>query len=228
VIVQTPAIVLKSIPYSDTSLIVRCYTRDQGKISVIVKGARKKNSTLAAYFQPTNHLDIIYYHKETREIQTLSKVTFLDIWSGITEELKRITLAFSLLELTDKTNSNHDPHPELFELLLEVLKKIDAKQDRLNLLFWYFEIKLLSILGFKPNIDQQEFQGMILPDPYSGPNSAKILITLRDGNISDLTSISITTKDRKVVSDYLTDFLRYHFEGVSGLRSLKILKQMLA
>ena len=227
-IVQTPAIVLKSFPYGDSSLIVRCYTRDQGKVSLIIKGARRKKSPMAVYFQPTNHIDIIYYHKDTRELQTVSKVAFNDIWTGLGDDLKRIALALSIIELTDKTNTNNDPHPNLFDLLLDVLRKINSKRERMNLLFWYFEIQLLSILGFKPNLDQQEFRGMILQDPFSGPNSGQILIALRDGDIASLSDIKVTPKDRKVISEYLTDFLRYHFESISELKSLKILKQMLS
>jgi hypothetical protein len=215
VIVQTPAIVLKSFPYGDSSLIVRCYTRDQGKVSLIIKGARRKKSPMAVYFQPTNHIDIIYYHKDTRELQTVSKVAFNDIWTGLGDDLKRIALALSIIELTDKTNMNNDPHPNLFDLLLDVLRKINSKHEKLNLLFWYFEI-------------QQEFRGMVLQDPFSGPNSGQILIALRDGDITSLSDIKVTPKDRKVISEYLTDFLRYHFENISELKSLKILKQMLS
>ncbi|MFC1550097.1 DNA repair protein RecO [Candidatus Neomarinimicrobiota bacterium] len=227
-IVQTPAIVLKSFPYGDSSLIVRCYTRDQGKVNLIIKGARRKKSSMAAYFQPINHIDIIYYHKDTREIQTVSKVAFNDIWTGIGDDLKRIAVALSIIELTDKTNTNHDPHSDLFDLLLDVLRKINLKNERLNLLFWYFQIQLLSILGFKPNLDQQEFRGMVLQDPFSGPNSGRILMALRDGDMDSLSDIQVTIKDRKVISEYLTDFLRYHFDSISELKSLKILKQMLS
>jgi DNA repair protein RecO (recombination protein O) len=42
--IQTPAIVLKSFPYSDTSIIARCFTLEKGKISFIIKGARSKKS----------------------------------------------------------------------------------------------------------------------------------------------------------------------------------------
>ena len=49
-IAQTPAIVLKSFPYGETSIIARCFSKNYGKISLIVKGARikiylKKNYT---------------------------------------------------------------------------------------------------------------------------------------------------------------------------------------
>ena len=64
-LVTTEAIVLSKINYSETSLIVRCYTLSDGLKSYIVKGSKqgrngKKN---AALFQPLNQLEITSQHK---------------------------------------------------------------------------------------------------------------------------------------------------------------------
>ena len=88
-IINTQAVVLKSFPYGETSIIARCYTRDHGKVSLIVKGARRKKSPMAAYFQSMNYLDIVYYSKETRSLQAVSKASFVEIWSGLNSDIKR-------------------------------------------------------------------------------------------------------------------------------------------
>ena len=41
-IVNTSAIVLKTFPYGETSLISRCFTKEKGKVSFIIKGAQSK------------------------------------------------------------------------------------------------------------------------------------------------------------------------------------------
>ena len=46
-IMQTPAIVLKSFPHGETSIIARCFSRNYGKISLIIKGARTKKKSKA-------------------------------------------------------------------------------------------------------------------------------------------------------------------------------------
>ena len=76
-IINTPAIVLKSFPYGDTSLIARCFSKDNGKISLIIKGARSKKSSKTSQFQPLSYIDIIYHYKPNRKLQTLTKVDFL-------------------------------------------------------------------------------------------------------------------------------------------------------
>ena len=153
-IINTSAVVLKSFPYGETSLIARCYTKDHGKVSVIVKGARRKKSPMAAYFQPMNYLDIVYYYRHTRSLQSLSKASFVEIWSDLNQDLKKIAHGLAVIELTEKTNTENDPHPELFNELVSVLKAFNSSNLRLNLIFWYYQIKLLTILGFKPDFHQ--------------------------------------------------------------------------
>ena len=104
-IINTSAVVLKSFPYSETSIIARCYTKDHGKVSLIVKGALRKKSPMPAYFQPMNYLDIVYYNRQTRNLQSISKASFVQIWSNISQDLKKIAYGLAIIELTEKTNT---------------------------------------------------------------------------------------------------------------------------
>ena len=189
-IINTSAVVLRSFPYSETSIIARCYTRDHGKVSVIVKGARRKKSPMAAYFQSMNYLDIVYYYRETRSLQSVSKATFVEIWSDLNQDLKKIAYGLAVIELTEKTNTENDPHPELFDELVAVLKAFNSSDLRLNLIFWYFQIKLLTILGFKPDFRHLEHGNVKFPNPFAGPNSQKILEDLNNNTIDSITNIT--------------------------------------
>ena len=82
-IVNTPAIVLKSFSYGESSLIARCFSKNNGKVSLIIKGAKSSKSPKASYFQPLSYIDIIYNYKLNRELQVLSKVNFREYWSKI-------------------------------------------------------------------------------------------------------------------------------------------------
>jgi len=220
-------VVLKSFPYGETSIIARCYTRDHGKVSVIVKGARRKKSPMAAYFQPMNYLDIVYYHRQTRSLQSVSKASFVEIWSNLNQDLMKITYGLAVIELTEKTNTEDDPHPELFDELTDVLKALDSEKLRLNLIFWYYQIRLLTILGFKPDFYQLEEVNITLPNPFSGPNSKIILEDLSNNPLHSITNMTATRKDRQAISDYLTAFIKYHFDGLDSLKTFSVLKQML-
>ena len=227
-IVQSQAIVLKSFSYSETSIIARCFTREMGKISVIIRGAKRKNSPNAAYFQPANYLDLVFYYKQTREIQTISKASFVRTWPSLRNDLKKMTYTLSVIELTDKTIIDHDPHTELFDELVNAINCFDKENKRFNLIFWYFELKLLSLLGFKPNFEKRDYPDMVISNPFSGPNSEIILKGLQNNTPDSLKNISVTKKDRKVISEYLSTYLQYHFDGIMRLKSFEVLKQVMA
>lgn len=226
-IVQSPAIVLKSFPYGETSLIVRCFTREMGKLSFIAKGARRKKSNLIAAIQPTSYLDLVFYYRSTRDLQTISKANFVETWNHLQDDLKRISYSLSVVELTNKTLTDHDPHERLFDELVDVLRAFDRREAHLNLVFWYYEMRLLTILGFKPDLSRRHLTGIDLPDPQDGPNSLHILKTLRDTPLKDIGDMEITARDRKVISDYLTLQLQYHFDGLRELKSFQVLRQLL-
>ena len=233
-IVQTPTIILKRFPYSDTSIIAHGFTRDYGKISIMVRGAQRKKSPRSAYFQPANYLETLFYYKPNRDMHTLSKVSFIKNWIRFQDNLKPLSYALATVELVDKTVTDHDPHEELFDELVATLSFFHDGEKHFNLCFWYFELRLLNLLGFQPHLPEREFPGMVLPDPNGGPNSRIILEYLIHANIydasflDDLSNQVVTAKDRQVIGNYISANLEYHFDTCRNMKSLNVLRQLLA
>ncbi len=226
-VINTPAIVLKSFSYGETSLIAHCFSKKNGKINIIVKGAKSKTSPKYSYFQPLSYIDIIYHSKPNRELQILSKVNFREYWPNIIADLYRISLAITILEITNKTLSDNDPHPLLFKVLIKVLRLFNNKLSNPKLLFWFYECALLKQLGFQPNLDQHDLPGLVLPDIQNDSSSSIIIATLLSGNIDKLPKEDITSKNSKIISDYLWKLMCYHFENLEKIKSLPVVKKLL-
>ena len=226
-IVNTSAIVLKSFPYGESSLIARCFSEKNGKVSLIIKGAKRINSSKASYFQPLNYIDIIYNHKLNRELHVISKVSYRKYWSKILEDLYKVSLAISILELTDKTLSDNDPHPPLFLSLKKVLAAYNNTLIDPKVLFWFYECALLNNLGFQPSLEDPDLPGLNLPEIKNDANCIFILSTLLSGQISQLKKIKPSRETSLLISNYLWSLLDYHFEGLSTMKSLRVVKQLL-
>tara|TARA_B100001248_G_scaffold73978_1_gene52833 strand:- start:2537 stop:3199 length:663 start_codon:yes stop_codon:yes gene_type:complete len=220
--------VLKSFPYGESSLIAKCFSEKNGKVSLIIKGAKKINSSKASYFQPLNYIDIIYNHKLNRELHVISKVSYRKYWSKILEDLYRVSLAISILELTDKTLSDNDPHPPLFLALKDVLAAYNDTLIDPKVLFWFYECALLNNLGFQPSLEDPDLPGLNLPEIKNDVNCIFILSTLLSGQISQLTKIKPSKETSLLISNYLWSLLDYHFEGLSTIKSLRVVKQLLS
>ena len=151
-IIDTSAIVLKTFPYGETSLISRCFTKEKGKVSFIIKGARSKKNPIAPYFQPLSFIQIIYNENEKRDLQIVSKAHFIKIWLKISQSLKKMTLLQSILEITDFSLEVNDPNQGLFESLIEVIEFYENDSINSNLAFWFYECAVLSETGFRINL----------------------------------------------------------------------------
>ena len=229
-IADTPAIVLKTFPYGETSLISRCFTKEKGKVSFIIKGARSKKNPIAPYFQPLSFIQIIYNENEKRDLQIVSKAYFIKIWLKISQSLKKMTLLQSILEITDFSLEINDPHPGLFESLIEVIEFYESDSINSNLVFWIYESIVLSEMGFRINLEGGDFQpreNEIL-NIKNEKKCRDVLQNLMNKNFEKICFKDISLREKKIISKYLYNQLCYHIEGFDRLKSFKIAKNILS
>jgi DNA repair protein RecO (recombination protein O) len=225
-IVNTSAIVLKTFSYGETSLISRCFTKDKGKVSFIIKGAKSKKSLVAPYFQPLSFVNIIFNENEKRELQIVSKVSFEKIWTKIPLSLKKMTLSQSILEISDFTLENNDPYPRLFKILIETFQHFETGDLDENICFWFYESKLLSEMGFMIDMEDRNTNRQDLVSLEKTDNSFKVLSMLIGGNIFDIDFDNISKIDKKNISKFLYQKLCYYFEGFERLNSFRVIKDI--
>ena len=223
-IINTDAIVLKTFSYGETSLISRCFTKDKGKISFIIKGAKSKKNLISPYFQPLSFINIIYKENEKRELQVVSKVSFVQIWTKIPLSLRKMSLSQSILEISDFTLEKNDPYPNLFNVLINTFQIFESGDINENILFWNYECKILSEMGFMINIEDNLDLELI-----SLKINDKIINTIQqliNGNISDIDLDTISLDNKKKISKFLYRKLCFYFEGFERLKSFKVIKDI--
>ena len=223
-IINTDAIVLKTFSYGETSLISRCFTRDKGKISFIIKGAKSKKNHVSPYFQPLSFINIIYKENEKRELQIVSKVSFVQIWTQIPLSLRKMSLSQSILEISDFTLEKNDPYPSLFNILIKTLQLFESGDIDENILFWNYEFKILSEMGFMINI-KDSFDSELINLEIND----KIINTIQqliNGNISDINLDIISLENKKKISKFLYRKLCFYFEGFERLKSFRVIKDI--
>ena len=142
-LIATNAIVLKRIPYGDTSVICRMFTEDMGKVSILAKGAWRPKNPLGPLLEPINHIQIQFYNKNTRDIQILKDAGFVQQFSALRNNLGRIILAFAIVEIIDKSILESYPHPILYRLCWRVLDKLNDENQNFWLCLHFFYISFL-------------------------------------------------------------------------------------
>ena len=173
-IIKTPAIVLRSMDYRETSQIVTLFTREQGKVSVIAKGSRAAKSTFGSTLQPMACIQAVYYFKENRDLQTLTEANHLSVLNRLRSRLDKIGTGIQLIERVDLLTQPGETHAMLFDLLHQTLLWVDTAEERTENLFPYFLMQIAGLLGFEPVMSRETIEQI---------ESNQCLFSLENGDI---------------------------------------------
>lgn len=164
---SSEAIILKRSDLGEADRIVTLFTPYKGKFHAVAKGSRRPVSKLAGHLDLLNRSQLQLALGRNLDIVTQAEVreNFLRLRS----ELWHMTCGFYLAELIDRFVEDSTPHLDIYVLLLETLRYLDAdamalEQQRANdtgpstaradehtrLLLRYFELRLLSAIGYEP------------------------------------------------------------------------------
>ena len=142
---QSKAIVLKKINYGNSSLICNLFTQNYGKINIIAKGAKNIKNPSSGILQPLNFINIIYYYKNQRNIQTLKEVSLLKKNFCIDTSYEKIMRSLTIVEVLNKLSFEDSPCEIIFRLTTKTLDAINLCSEKLIDLYYAF------YLGYQPN-----------------------------------------------------------------------------
>jgi DNA repair protein RecO (recombination protein O) len=146
---KSEAIVLRTVPWSETSFVVTLFTRDFGRISAIARGARRLRSPFETSLDLLARSQIVFIHKghDTLDLLTESKLS-RRFRSG-QKALLPLYCGFYLAELLLCLTEEHQPLPKLYDLADATLVALDAGFSPGELVL-RFEMQLLNHLGHLP------------------------------------------------------------------------------
>jgi DNA repair protein RecO (recombination protein O) len=155
-----PAFVLHRRPYSNSSLLLECFTPRQGRFPAIAKGVRSSNKGNSAQLQPFQSLLIRFTGRG--EVKTLT--VYEASAAPIQLQGRILFCGFYLNELLMHLLGRSDPHERLFQVYTEALQQLRQSENPDRVLRW-FEIELLSELGYGLLLEHEAETGVpIEPD----------------------------------------------------------------
>ena len=137
--------------YGETSLIVDVFTRNNGKMSLIAKGAKKPRSKFFGYLVPFYKLNITYSGRS--ELKTLTSIDRNLLGSGNTMTKTSYSLLY-INELLIKLLPKDAKQEDLFGLYEIFLDEVNLNKD-IELTLRHFELDLLDMLGYGFDYDRE-------------------------------------------------------------------------
>ena len=128
---KSEGIVIGSINYSGTSKIVKIFTRDFGKISLVARGARRKKSEFKGALETLNLIEIVFIPGKG-ELQTLVECYLLDDFHDLKACLSCVKTAYEIVSMTDEMQPAGDANPKIYRLVVEALRSETSPSQRSN------------------------------------------------------------------------------------------------
>lgn len=241
---KTKGIILRTIPYGETSVITSAYTELFGIQSYIVKGIRKGSKTSqgkSAYFQPGAILDMEVYHNELKNLQFVKEFNWGHLYENVFFSVVKNAAAMYIIELLQHSLKQPEANPELFYLVEDSLRQLDRGNDTLTAnLPLYFTLHLASELGLgiqgeynaqTPVLDLHE-GAFVANTPqhnlYMVDDQAKSTSAINNIMFyNDLENIALNRQVRRSLLAAYQQFFALHIQDFGELRSVRVLQEVL-
>jgi DNA repair protein RecO (recombination protein O) len=149
---KTTAIVLRTVPFSETSLIVTLFTREFGKVGALAKGARRPKGPFEAALDLLAVCRIVFIRKGHDVLDLLTEAKLERRFRSGGRDLNRLYAGYYVAELLAELTDTHDPHPELFDAADATLRALDGDSSPASAVLW-FELATLAQVGHAPSLD---------------------------------------------------------------------------
>lgn len=149
---KASAIVIRTVDFSETSLVVTLFTREFGKIGALAKGARRLKGPFESALDLLCLCRIVFLHKSSEALDLLTEAKLLRRFRPAGHDLSGLYAGYYVAELLNELTDENDPLPELFDLADETLAALSIGQD-VGKWVVRFELGALRLLGHIPAID---------------------------------------------------------------------------
>ncbi len=235
---KTRGIVLNYIKHGETSIVAHIYTELFGRQSYIINGVRSSHSkTKLNLFQPLTILNIEAYFKPKRELQRIKEVKNHVLLYNIPYDINKSSIAIFIAEILYKTLNESETNPTLFNFLCSSIEFLDLSDKGISNFHLAFLLHLSKHLGIFPQIDLSCFFYDNLKEQPNNmidyrffknlPEKAKKgLLLIYEKPYQHLGNIKLDKSTRVILIAKLIDFYKIHFENITSIKSLEVLKEV--
>ena len=153
------ALVVRGTDWSETSRITTLFTREFGKVRALAKGGRRLKSNFDIAFDLLNVCNVVFLRKAHGGLDLLTEAQTAERFPALRRDLKALYAGYYIAELLADGTQDYDPHPELFDVALEMLRNLGTQPltqvgspDAFDSII-SFELVWLRELGYSPRLD---------------------------------------------------------------------------
>jgi DNA repair protein RecO (recombination protein O) len=237
--VKTRAIVLHSFPFGDTKMIIDLFTEQQGRVSFVTRRSTSKKANIKKqYFQPFMILDIEYDYRERQQLQQLKVARIAHPFISIPFDPYKVSISLFLAELVYYSTRDEQHNPSLYSFLHNSIILLDEIKEQFSNFHLVFMFKLLTFLGFQPNIEDYRVGDLFdlragvfahvtpIHSDFIGAVDANHIPTLVRMDYYNMYLFKMSHVERSNLIKVLLKYYQLHVPNFPELKSLAVLQEM--
>jgi DNA repair protein RecO (recombination protein O) len=241
-IIKTDSIVLSKMDYGDSSKIVSLYTKEYGKISAIIKGARRSKSKIGRIVDILNYIQVVIYNKDSREIQLITQADLISYFPQIKNDLVKFKYASIILELIQSLTPVGESNEKIFRGVVKILNLIENSNGQSGVLLLKFILFFIKEIGFELQLGKCSCCGKDLSSYRNYYYNFEKGIMCEDCSKDHLTAFTFSQelfnlllclRNRKIEAVFneklfdnalifLEKYIKYHIPEFKGISSIHI------
>lgn len=236
---KTQAIVLHSLKYGETRLIVDIFTRSQGRQSFIVSIPKSvKGKIKKQLFQPLTLLEIESDLRPKLQLQKLSDVRLASPFSSIPFDPNKLSISLFIAEFLYYALRSEQHNEPLFDYIVNSIQWLDAQTDRFANFHLVFLMRLSRFLGFYPNLDHYQTgdyfdlrESVFLSTPpvhrdFLHPQEAEKIQLMMRMDFPTMHLFRMSHQERNRLLEVSLIYYRLHLPDFPELKSVSVLQEL--
>jgi len=167
---KSEAIVLRVVPWSETSMVVTLFTRDFGKVSAIAKGARRLRSPFESSLDLLAKSQIVFIQKSNDTLDLLTESKLERRFRSGQIALLPLYCGYYVAELMLVLNEERQKASQLYDVVDRTLVDLDEGHSAAEVVL-RFEMQVLRLLGHLPTFHLCASCGNPVQSERDGPGA---------------------------------------------------------
>lgn len=232
-------IVLNSLKYGDSAMVVHLLTDALGRQSYMVQGVRSNRGrgSKLALFQPMFALEFEGLTSSRQQMHRFREVQSGIVLQRMPFDVRRSTIALFMAEVLYRLVKESEPDSQLFDFVWESIGALDRMEEGVANFHLWFLVNLSRFLGFYPGneytsgawFDACEGSYTVQKPPHATvmtPENARLMNDFVECDVRCLAEIGLNRAQRSAFLEALLTYYGYHLDAIHAVQSVRILQEV--
>ena len=233
-------IVLHTLKYGESGMVVYLLTDVGGRRSYMVQGVRSSHGrgSKLSLFQPMFAVEFEGTEVPKAEMHRFREVNSAMVLRSLPFDIRKSTIALFMAETLYRLVRESEPNGRLFDFVWGSVEALDNMQQGVANFHLWFLANLSRILGFSPANTYTENAWFDIAEGYFTPvrprslstamsaENARILHDLLECDVRYLDEIGLNRTQRVEFLNAMLVYYGYHLDAIHAVQSVKILREV--